>query len=430
MHSWSRWQLLKDRLLSRNEYGCPSHGKGEHLTFQTIGSTWDGFKFCLKCCKCADAALDTVDIPRESPLFGKRYPVNLRDEKRADIPPFKPHMTLSQAHKLKIGDKIDHRDSIGRFVFATVSQKQGTNLKIHYDGWSRKWDIWSNFNEEIHRFAVAGSISKRKAHRFQHLKKGDFVDINPTQRHPGWKCGKIRRFDQKSGQIQVIYESMDKDLLYWAHLDDEAEIAEFTSQSSTMQGGARAPHHQQDEYNQSDHVPSISLKDRVMESVRTKHEQFQSLLQSLNDNEIGKLDVDDTMIQIQSHYDAMIRLIEQRRARDNNQVFGGALSNNRKRPRSEFENSINSDFKRQEQIEIETQAKRRKKKMHSVHSTDSALSHQCGPFRIRIQTREQSNRDGIRRIGPRNFSIDEIHDILTKHNWKLIVMLRGGNPKN
>ena len=54
--------------------------------------------------------------------------------------PFQAHMSSQDASKLKVHDKIDHRDQIGRFVYATVSEKQGTNLKIHYDGWSRKWD--------------------------------------------------------------------------------------------------------------------------------------------------------------------------------------------------------------------------------------------------------------------------------------------------
>ena len=44
-----------------------------------------------------------------------------------------------QAKKLKVRDKIDHRDQDGKFVYATIMDKQGTNLKIHYDGWSTKW---------------------------------------------------------------------------------------------------------------------------------------------------------------------------------------------------------------------------------------------------------------------------------------------------
>jgi len=148
-----------------------------------------------------------------------------------EIPLFESHMTLKQGKQLSIHDKIDHRDEVGRFVFATVCEKQGTNLKIHYDGWSRKWDTWSDFNKEIHRFALPGSISKRKAHRFNGLKKGDYVDINPSQRHPGWKCGEIRRLDKKSGQVQVVYEWGESNYLYWAHLDDKEKIAQFPTMS-------------------------------------------------------------------------------------------------------------------------------------------------------------------------------------------------------
>merc|ERR1712129_514107 len=151
------------------------------------------------------------------------------------MPSFQSHMSLKEASRLTIHDKIDHRDQVGRFVYATVSEKQGPNLKIHYDGWSRKWDTWSDFHKEIHRFAKAGSISKRPAHRFNELKKSDYVDINPSQRHPGWKCGEIRRLDQKSGQVQVVYECAEKNYLYWAHLDNKSEIAEFPTMSGLNQ---------------------------------------------------------------------------------------------------------------------------------------------------------------------------------------------------
>eukprot|EP01083_Nonionella_stella_P135682 412746_1 len=142
---------------------------------------------------------------------------------------------MEDAMKLSVHDKIDHRDQVGRFVFATVKEKQGSKLKIHYDGWPRKWDIWSDFNVELHRFAVSGSISLRPSHRakFKRLKKGDYVDINPSQRHFGWKVGEIRRLDAKSGQVQVVYAYLDKNYVYWAHLDNADEIASFGSESSS-----------------------------------------------------------------------------------------------------------------------------------------------------------------------------------------------------
>ena len=141
-------------------------------------------------------------------------------------------MALWEAFVLMEHGKLDHRDSVGRFVYATVSEKRSeTNYKIHYDGWSRKWDTWSDFKKERHRFFRVGAVSRRPAHRFEQLKKGDYVDINPVLTHPGWKVGKIKRFDEKSGQVQVSYELGDKDYLYWTHLDNEQEIAEFASES-------------------------------------------------------------------------------------------------------------------------------------------------------------------------------------------------------
>ena len=82
----------------------------------------------------------------------------------------------------------------------------------------------------MHRFAKAGTISKRPANRFKDLKKGDFIHLNPA-RFPGWRIGKIRRLDPKSGQVQVVYEYADIGFLYWAHVDNKEEIAEFTSKS-------------------------------------------------------------------------------------------------------------------------------------------------------------------------------------------------------
>ena len=75
------------------------------------------------------------------------------------MPPFPPHMKLKEAFALAVHDNVDHRDQVGRFMFATVREKQGTNLKIHYDGWSRQWDTWSDFNAVTRRRAA--SLSAR-----------------------------------------------------------------------------------------------------------------------------------------------------------------------------------------------------------------------------------------------------------------------------
>eukprot|EP01083_Nonionella_stella_P184088 667090_1 len=55
---------------------------------------------------------------------------------------FPSHITLEDAMKLSVGDPIDHRDNGGFFAIATVFEKHESKLKIHYDGYSKKYDKW------------------------------------------------------------------------------------------------------------------------------------------------------------------------------------------------------------------------------------------------------------------------------------------------
>ena len=142
-------------------------------------------------------------------------------------------MSLEDVKKLKVGDTLDHRDNVGMFAYGKVIEKYGNNLKIHYVGWESRCDAWVDITKENHRFAKAHSISRRPANRLTDLKKGNNVDINPTQTHPGWKGGAMRGLDKKSGQVQIVYEYGDKNHSYWAHLDDKSEIAEFRSMVDT-----------------------------------------------------------------------------------------------------------------------------------------------------------------------------------------------------
>eukprot|EP01083_Nonionella_stella_P193836 715418_1 len=126
-------------------------------------------------------------------------------------------MTLERATQLKVNDKIDHRDCAGRYQKATIKDKQGDYYKIHYNGWSRKWDILSNYRTQLHRFAEYGSISQRPAHRLKHVKQGDTILINTQS---GWIPGRIERTDAHSGQVHVYFETGRS----WEHLDDVTRI--------------------------------------------------------------------------------------------------------------------------------------------------------------------------------------------------------------
>ena len=163
---------------------------------------------------------------------GKEQKIEMKEkgvQRNVQWIPFKSHMGMNEAMKLRVGDKIDYRDQVGRFLHAIIIQKNGTNLKVRYDGLSEKWDSWSDFTKELFRFAAPRSISKRPAHRFKCIKLGSYIDVNPKQMHSGWKRGEVKRLHKTSGQVLIGYHNADeaKDCLNWAHLDDETEIAPY-----------------------------------------------------------------------------------------------------------------------------------------------------------------------------------------------------------
>ena len=155
---------------------------------------------------------------------------------------FQPHLTMNDAYYLKVGDEIDHRDWAGQWFHATIIEKNGSILKMHYQGWSDKFDEWSDYQKEIYRFAPADSISKRPAERFQNLNRGDFIDINPSYRkgHAGWVEGEIIKISKQKREVRVRYNDPQKD--GWnaicAHLDNTHEIAVFRSKSGKKQNNA------------------------------------------------------------------------------------------------------------------------------------------------------------------------------------------------
>ena len=150
-------------------------------------------------------------------------------------------MNFKEISNLRLLDKIDHRDNVGRFSIATIIDidKQNNNIKLHYDGWNRKWDIWCNYKKEIYRFAKYLTISKRKSNRLYYIKIGDYIDINPLYKHPGWTKAKITRILKNSAQIQVVYKNNNKNYFYWVHIDNHQEVAEYLSKTLTSSSKQR-----------------------------------------------------------------------------------------------------------------------------------------------------------------------------------------------
>jgi len=130
--------------------------------------------------------------------------------------------TLSpmQINELKVGDKVDHRDKVGRFLSAEVKAREGTLLLMHYEGWDPKWDEWCDFSKEVGRFAAHKSISKRPT-RMQGVCKGlkvRYLCVGVGR----WVDAIVVKVDE--GQVQVVYQMYGQNLTRWAHLDNTEEI--------------------------------------------------------------------------------------------------------------------------------------------------------------------------------------------------------------
>eukprot|EP01084_Bolivina_argentea_P005744 10859_1 len=165
---------------------------------------------------------------RNGPI--KEENVVTEDEKE-NVDTFKANLTMEEAQNLQCGDIIDRRPRpAGRCELSVISEKDGTNLKIHplFAGNDIKYDDWMDYTQQLQCFAKPGSITNRPAHRLKHLQKGDIVDINPLCHQDGWTCGVIEKVQKASGQIKIQYFFNHNMKFYWTHCDNALEVKPST----------------------------------------------------------------------------------------------------------------------------------------------------------------------------------------------------------
>jgi len=68
-------------------------------------------------------------------------------------------LVAAAAVSLRIGRWIDCKDTVGHPLEAQVIARSGTNVQIHYDGWSAKWDEW--LPQSSPRIAAYGTWTSR-----------------------------------------------------------------------------------------------------------------------------------------------------------------------------------------------------------------------------------------------------------------------------
>lgn len=137
---------------------------------------------------------------------------------------FPKPLPVKEASNLKVGDKIDHRNSEGLFCCAKIIKTHGNRLKIHYnagnkDSSKEEPDVWCDYHKEIDRFARFESISRRPSHRFKEVKRGDDVCVCFKYKYNKleWTKAEITKLDTESGQFKVCIFYMHSSIKHIGH---------------------------------------------------------------------------------------------------------------------------------------------------------------------------------------------------------------------
>ena len=108
------------------------------------------------------------------------------------------HATPSQQWResMAVGDVIDAKDSEGRwFDSRIVAIDVGDRVKVHYNGWSSRWDCWFDRNDE--------SIQPHLTHTddWRRLKVGDALEMRSRGEKALWYQGFVKEVD--GGRVLV-----------------------------------------------------------------------------------------------------------------------------------------------------------------------------------------------------------------------------------
>ncbi|KAH8086029.1 hypothetical protein JL720_7228 [Aureococcus anophagefferens] len=103
---------------------------------------------------------------------------------------------------LKAGDGVDARDSEGRWFDSVVVDVDGSRVKVHFRGWSTRWDSWFDRDDEGFWANVEPRFALTEDWRRQ-LRVGDGVETRSEDK-PLWYAGAA---DERTSWVAVKTES-------------------------------------------------------------------------------------------------------------------------------------------------------------------------------------------------------------------------------
>ena len=96
---------------------------------------------------------------------------------------------------MAVGDVIDAKDSEGRWFDSRIVATEGDRVKVHYNGWSSRWDSWCDRKDE--------SIQPLFTHTddWRRLKVGDALEMRSRGEKALWYQGFVKEVD--GGRVLV-----------------------------------------------------------------------------------------------------------------------------------------------------------------------------------------------------------------------------------
>eukprot|EP01084_Bolivina_argentea_P031352 58024_1 len=75
----------------------------------------------------------TQNVKIDNPIVRNKQN-DIKEDNNSQESKFTQYMSVSELENLQINNKIDHRNTAGKFIGATIIDKNGMKLKIHYEG--------------------------------------------------------------------------------------------------------------------------------------------------------------------------------------------------------------------------------------------------------------------------------------------------------
>ena len=140
-----------------------------------------------------------------------------------------PRKPLELMQRISVGDFVDAQDVAGKWYEARVTEVQEDSIKVHYMGWSSKWDTslkrWpdSTVSGMANRLLVPMPLWSQAPRWRERVRIGDVVEVRDTSslvQRPKWYKGVVKKIGKQGDPMRSLEGGAD---LEYYPLDENAK---------------------------------------------------------------------------------------------------------------------------------------------------------------------------------------------------------------